>query len=109
MRLLMLASLLPAVAHAAYDQCDRPVAQWAGVNQVRRPYERHISRALSPACRRMVRRPQATAATTVPSTTRAASSPRATSAQITDSNTEPFNPRLRSQPRRFCPDHSVPT
>jgi hypothetical protein len=25
------------VAHAAYDKCDRPVAQWAGVNQARRP------------------------------------------------------------------------
>ena len=35
------------VVHAAYDQCDRPVAQWAGLNQVRRPYERLKCRALS--------------------------------------------------------------
>ena len=38
---------LLGVVHAAYDQCDRPVAQWAGVNQVRRPYERLKCRALS--------------------------------------------------------------
>ena len=37
---------LLGVVHAAYDQCDRPVAQWAGVNQVR-PYERLKCRALS--------------------------------------------------------------
>jgi len=34
------------VAHAAYDKCDRPVAQWAGVNQARGPHEHH-SRALA--------------------------------------------------------------
>jgi len=38
---------LLGVVLAAYDQCDRPVALWAGVNQVRRPYERLKCRALS--------------------------------------------------------------
>jgi len=37
---------LLGVVHAAYDQCDRPVAEWAGVNQVRRPYGRLKCRAL---------------------------------------------------------------
>ena len=37
---------LAGVVHAAYDQSDRPVAEWAGVNQVRRPYGRLKCRAL---------------------------------------------------------------
>ena len=37
---------LLGVVHAAYDQCDRPVAEWAGVNQARRPYGRLKCRAL---------------------------------------------------------------
>ena len=46
MRTTIMLPLL-GVVHAAYDQCDRPVAQWAGLNQVRRPYERLKCRALS--------------------------------------------------------------
>ena len=33
---------LLGVVLAAYDQCDRPVAQWVGLNQVRRPNERQV-------------------------------------------------------------------
>ena len=95
------------VAHATFDKCDRPVAQWAGLNQVRRPYARPDSKAGTQTDRHIVHRPKAMGASTLQSTMMAVSTSGATSALL--HRPLSFHRRPQShKPFRLCPDRQRP-